>query len=109
MRHARRLGAAAVASSVSLLTTFGVAEGIRAIEDPATPSTAGNAKVAVRRTKAVKNGPSRLLVIRRATPTTGGSVSGGTIYVQAAGTATATSAPAPVAQAPAPPPVTQSS
>lgn len=98
MRHARRLGAVAIASSVSLLTTIGVAEAIRSIEDPGTPTAAGT-QVAAGRTAAGKSGPSRLLVIRRATPAQAAS-SGGTIYVQASATTTTT---APVAQAPAAP------
>lgn len=97
MRHARRLGAVAIASSVSLLTTIGVAEAIRSIEDPGTPTAAGT-QVAAGRTAAGKSGPSRLLVIRRATPAQAAS-SGGTIYVQASATTTT----APVAQAPAAP------
>jgi hypothetical protein len=109
MRHAKRIGAAAIASSLSLLTTLGVAEAIDASDGSAdAPAPAANERArttAAPRTK----GPSRLIVIRRTKPAAGSS--GGTVYVQAPTTTTVTApAPAPAAPAPAPAaPVTSSS
>ena len=96
MRHARRLGAATLASSVSLLTTFGLAGAIRASEGSAAPATT-DSQVNIARAASGSGGPSRLLVIRRSAPT--GTSEGGTIYLQAPSTATA----AVVAPAPAVP------
>lgn len=92
MRHAKRLGAATVASSVSLLTTFGLAGAIRVSEGSAAPATTDSQRN-IARAASGSGGPSRLLVIRRSAPTT--SSGGGTIYIQAPSTAVAV-APAPI-------------
>lgn len=90
MLHAKRLGAATLASSISLLTTFGLTEAIRATEEPPALAT-GGAQKSIAWTSGAR-GPSRILVIRRSAPSVPSS-RGGTVYVQA---------PAP---APAPPPI----
>lgn len=93
MRHAKRLGAATVASSVSLLTTFGLAGAIRVSEGSAAPATTDSQR-SIARAASGSGGPSRLLVIRRSAPTSTSS-GGGTIYIQAPSTAVAV-APAPI-------------
>lgn len=97
MRHAKRLGAAALASSVSLLTTFGLAEAISVSQkDPVAAPTGGvNGQTA---TSAGK-GPSRILVIRRSLPSAD-TTAAGTIYVQVPATAPLSGAPAPGPPAP---------
>ena len=99
MKHARRLGAAAVASSVSLLATVGLAEAITAADDADTAPAPATTGVAERRDPGGSKGPTRLIVIRRSRDAT--EVSGGTVYVQAPSTAGVA-----VATAPAPAPAT---
>jgi hypothetical protein len=101
MRNAKRLGAAAVATSVSLLTTAGLAEAIKT-DQQATGTEGAGGGTDVVRAAARDRGPSRLVVIRRRTPA-GASSSGGTIYVQAPPTTTTAMAPAAPAPAPAAP------
>ena len=101
MRHAKRLGAATLASSMSLLTTFGLAQAISSSEAPSAPSPSGG-EALPSAARVGGEGPTRILVIRRSHPSASTS-DARTIYVQAPPTATAPAPnPASVPAAPAP-------
>lgn len=90
MRHARRIWAATLASSVSLLTTFGLAEAIRASDQGSSGATAAKSVTAGVPT----GGPSRIVVIRRSRPSDT-IVQGRTVYVQAPSSSTVSVPAAP--------------
>jgi hypothetical protein len=83
VRHAKRLRAATVVSSVSLLTTVGLADAINAFEGPS-GQTKSYSEDDVARAVAGSGGPTGLLVIKKhAAP------GGGAVYIEASSSATA--------------------
>jgi hypothetical protein len=96
VKNLRRLGAATVASCLSLLATLGLAGAIDASQETgasAQPPTSEKPATA----KRAPGAPTRLVVIRRPTRT---DAPAGTIYVQPPSNTSVAAPPAPVPAAP---------